>query len=198
MKYVGMNEVVFDQTSIAFPGLGNCHGIVALTNLGMFGYHAAGNPLQSEGKARAFANFVENHAMPQGIVALYGLCPNNRYDINANQNAQHQSELDMIARNLSFQGDIKGFRWDSNRDFWDTAYVAVERNQGNPSFTIEDFSDGSLTWDDGPDPCPDKKVVSQALDGGDFKVKYPDSTVKDVTRVRADLAITVRPHDLMC
>jgi hypothetical protein len=45
MKYVNMHEVAFDQISVAFPGLGNCHGIVYVNNHGLFAYHLAGDPV---------------------------------------------------------------------------------------------------------------------------------------------------------
>lgn len=143
MKYVDMNDVVYHASSVAFPGLGNCHGVVYHTNSGLFAYHAAGNPQDSAGKAEAFAGFVSNHSIGNSTVGacLYGFCPKNRHSADGT----HKAELQIIARALKFTGPIKGYRWDMASLGWSTTYVEVTLNHGAIAVTIEDFTSQPYT-----------------------------------------------------
>ena len=158
MHYVDMNEVVFDSTSLAFPGLGNCHGVVYANEYGMFGYHAAGNPQDSAGKAAAFGSFVKNHAQGRGkAVRLYGLCPKNRHPGDAG----HKAELKVIADAIGFTGKFWVGRWDMAALGWGTTYVEVQFNQNAVTAIIEDFTRGLRI--EGANPAwPNHKYVSQS------------------------------------
>jgi hypothetical protein len=138
MQYVHMNEVVFDSTTLAFPGLGNCHGVVYVNEYGMFGYHAAGDKLNSAGKADAFALFIRNHTQGGGKgIGLYGYCPTNR---NTSDKA-HKEELKMIAAAIRFDGKLLGYRWPMEKLGWGTTYVECQFNGGVISTSIEGFND---------------------------------------------------------
>ena len=143
MRYVDMNDVAFDTAAIAFPGLGNCHGIVYHTSAGLFAYHAGGNPQDSAGKAEAFGMFVRNHALGRAAagICLYGACPTNRHSAAGT----HKSELQVIARALKFNGTIKGYRWDLAHLGWTTTYVEFNLNHGAVAVTIEDYTGQPLT-----------------------------------------------------
>jgi hypothetical protein len=138
MKYVDMNDVAFDPNAIAFPGLGNCHGIVYHTSAGLFAYHAGGNALDSAGKAEAFGMFVSNHLLGSSAhgICLYGACPTNRHS----SATAHKTELKMIAKALKFDGPIKGHRWDLGTLGWGTTYVEFLCNAGAVTVSIEDFT----------------------------------------------------------
>ncbi|MBE0619975.1 MAG: hypothetical protein IH605_05240 [Burkholderiales bacterium] len=136
MKYVGMWEVAFDENNVAFPGLGNCHGIVYVNDDGLFAYHLAGTRKQYE--IDAFAHFVTAH--PHGGAAargLYGYCPTNRF---TGGDREHKAELKLIAAALNYNGKIYGYRWDIEQLGWGTTFVDVHFK---PAFmsSIEKFED---------------------------------------------------------
>jgi hypothetical protein len=147
MKFVGMQEVVFDDTNVAFPGLGNCHGIVYVNNLGLFAYHLSGNPRPN--RTAAFANFVSTHPNGGGPgLALYGYCPTNRHPKG---DKAHKTELKLFAAALNYTGKIRGHRWNVEQLHWTTTFVDVFHNQGNIMCSIEGFDDFK---ENGPNPSP--------------------------------------------
>jgi hypothetical protein len=136
MKYVDMQEVAFDKQNVAFPGLGNCHGIVYVNNNGLFAYHLAGVPVAS--RVTAFGNFVSTHPNGGGPgLALLGFCPTNRF---ANDK-EHKTELQQFATALNYNGKIRGHRWDIKILGWNTTYVELSFNQGVIMSSIEMFED---------------------------------------------------------
>jgi len=140
VKYVDMNEVAFDPTSVVFPGLGNCHGIVYVNDFGLFAYHAYGNPEDSRGRHEAFGSFVRNHIQGGGKgVGLYGACPTNRYTTG---DKGHKAELEIVAEALKYKGKIKGCRWDIERLHWRTTYCEYQYNRMEVTIQIADFSSG--------------------------------------------------------
>lgn len=159
MKYVDMNDVAFDPSAIAFPGLGNCHGIVYHTSVGLFAYHAGGNALDSAGKAEAFGMFVQNHALGRTAngICLYGTCPTNRHS----KSATHKTELQMIAKALKFNGHMKGHRWDLGTLGWTTTYVEFLCNTGVVTISIEDFTGQPSVTGPNPDPLGHKFVLQR-------------------------------------
>jgi hypothetical protein len=143
-----MNEVAFDHTSVVFPGLGNCHGIVYCNEFGLFAYHGYGNPEKSEGKHEAFASFVRNHIQGSGKgLCLYGACPSNRYSDSGPTSSigdkEHKKELKIIADALKYTGKIKVVRWDIKKLGWRTTYCEYQRNQSEVTVQVADFSSGS-------------------------------------------------------
>ena len=137
MKYVDMQEVAFDPQTVAFPGLGNCHGIVYVNDVGMFAYHLSG--VAASNRIKAFANFVSAHPNGGGKGrGLYGLCPTNRYTLG---DKEHKAELKLFAKALHYDGKIHGHRWNVEQLHWHTTYVEVHFNDGPLMFSIEGFDD---------------------------------------------------------
>lgn len=185
MKYVDMNDVAFDAAAIAFPGLGNCHGVVYHTSAGLFAYHAGGNPQDSAGKAEAFGMFVGNHSLGRAAagICLYGACPTNRHGAAGT----HKAELQVIARALKFTGTIKGYRWDMAGLGWTTTYVAFDLNHGAVTVTIEDFTGQPATTGVNTDPLG-HKFVSQGKDLATFaagQFAWAKCTTKSATIIAA-------------
>lgn len=178
MKLVDMNEVVFDQAQLAFPGLANCHGVVYVTDVGMFAYHAAGNPDDSEGKAAMFGSFVKGHRHrgAQGL-GLFGYCPTNRHD----KDSSHKRELKMIAGHLGFEGAPRGFRWNVATLGWHSTYLDVVFNAGVIVVTIENLPNPRQITEHNNDDWQDHKYVSQAKYKPDDPSVAKLTTRKDVT-----------------
>lgn len=190
MKYVDMNEVVFVSGRLAFPGLGNCHGVVYVNQVGMFGYHAAGNPLDSEGKADAFGSFVKTHNRGGAAgVCLYGACPTNRHG----KDKDHKAELKMIAKAIGFDGPLRGYRWNMAQLGWGTTYVEFRFQQMAVSIFIEDFSNGTAQagnnakWQDHK-YVSQVKVLSNPLDNNS-----PQQMTSKIT-VRSTVTTAVTRH----
>jgi len=137
MKYVGMNEVVFDAQNVAFHGLGNCHGIVYVNNNGLFAYHLPG--VLQQNRVAAFAYFVTHHANGGGPgLGLYGYCPTNRFNTG---DKGHKTEMKLFAAALNYTGKIRGHRWNVEQLNWPTTFVDVYHNQGHIMNSIEKFED---------------------------------------------------------
>jgi hypothetical protein len=165
MKYINMHEAAFDQVSVAFPGLGNCHGIVLATKTGLLGYHMAGN--SNEQRVDAFSMFADlfPNAVADGI-ALYGLCPTNRF----NTDGSHKVELKSVADAIGFKGPIKGYRWDMAKKGWITTYVEVQFNGGVPSCSIESFAHDGGTVGTNPDLVNQKALTYYLATNPDAKM----------------------------
>jgi hypothetical protein len=145
MKYVDMHVVAFDPQNVAFPGLGNCHGIVYVNANGLFAYHLAGMPTPT--RTAGFIHFVTNHPNGGGPgLGLYGFCPSNRFD-----DPGHKAELQPFATGLNYTGRIRAHRWNIEQLGWGTTFVDVYHNQGSIMSSIEKFEDIKET---GPNPWP--------------------------------------------
>ncbi|WP_137179032.1 hypothetical protein [Roseomonas sp. AR75] len=157
MKYVGMQEVVFDQQNIAFPGLGNCHGIVYVNANGLFAYHLSGDPRPV--RTAAFGQFVANHVNGGGPgLGLIGFCPTNRFGSDAGQ----RGELQPFAAALNYNGPIRGFRWNIAALGWGnmgTTYVDVYFNQGAIVCSYERFEDVKEPLAPNPEPANHQSVL---------------------------------------
>ena len=152
MKYVDMQEVVFDTNNVAFPGLGNCHGIVYANDDGLFAYHLSGEFRQN--RVDAFAHFVAAHAHGGAAArGLYGYCPTNRY--TEGDRAQ-KAELKLVAAALNYNGPIYGYRWNIEQLGWGTTFVDVHFK---PTFmsSIEKFEDIKKK-EPNPSPADHKSV----------------------------------------
>ena len=76
-RYALEHEFVFHPTTIGFPSLKGCHGLVYVTDAGLFGYHNYGNEYADRYDVRfaLFKTWVTGH--PQGRSpgrAVYGAC----------------------------------------------------------------------------------------------------------------------------
>ncbi|HEU0198883.1 MAG TPA: hypothetical protein VFR86_00455 [Burkholderiaceae bacterium] len=192
MKYINMHEAAFDSTSVAFPGLGNCHGIVLATQAGLIGYHMAGT--NNAERIVAFSMFVDlfPNAVAQAL-ALYGLCPSNRF--TPNKDSLHKAELKSVADAIGFTGKIKGYRWDIGKLGWGTTYVEVQFNGGVPTVTIESFTHNGGTNGKNKDPVNHKAL--SYLSGHTGRTARLTSADPVVTAVnRTGVAQAVQPYTL--
>ena len=139
MKYVNMNEVAYDATGIVFPGLGNCHGVVYQTNVGLFALHIYGADHSTPNKAPFFGDFVRRHRLGATAIGqrLYGACPSNRYIGGA---AAQKAELQVCAAALGFAGPIEGAMWDTAALGWGTTYAECNLLGGAVQVRIENFA----------------------------------------------------------
>jgi hypothetical protein len=160
MKYVNMNEAAFDITDIAFPGLGNCHGVVYVTSQGLYAYHIFGSPQDSKARADMWGSFVSNHRATIAGVALLGACPSNRF---ANDATQQKAELQLFADAVHFTGPIFGCMWNTQALGWATTYCEIGLNvQARPpvDVRIENFTGQDLQNVVAANPSPaDQKSV---------------------------------------
>lgn len=169
MKYVDMSHVAWDSTTIIFPGLNNCHGIVYATSVGLYAYHAAVGYHASyntfgKNKIDAFVSFIDSHSRLPGTVTLglYGYCPDTRPLDDANDELRH------VARGLGYAGTIQTSRWSTRTLGWGSTWVVVSRAGKRVSATIENFrSEECVEGDHGetanPDPADQKFAPN---DGG--------------------------------
>ena len=76
-RYALEHQVVFHETHIGFPSLLGCHGLVYVTDAGLFGYHNYGGEIKDRYTPR-FAKVTEwLRAHPSGRSpgrAVYGAC----------------------------------------------------------------------------------------------------------------------------
>jgi hypothetical protein len=141
MKMVDMSHVVWESTTVVFPGLNNCHGIVYVTRSGMFAYHAAisyYNSYNTNGKNKidAFLSFINAHPRNRGTIAvgLYGLCPASRPREDAD------AELRAVAEGLRYRGPIRTATWNTTNLGWSSTWAVVTRGVNQSvSATIENY-----------------------------------------------------------
>ena len=102
-KYLNENEVGFDPWEVGFPNLGACMGIVALTDRGLYGFHAM--PKVTE-KHAVFAQFIATIGAGGNLLRLYGssFWP-LRYNLGT---YTWQDEMRDIASAIGFHGKVKG------------------------------------------------------------------------------------------
>lgn len=97
MIYLLEREIGFDAAQVGFPSVAACRAIVAVTPVGLCGYHL--NGALNDGKQTAFVNFVLARTPVGGLLNLYAAsesAPSN-YD---------RSELSSIASDLGYTGKI--------------------------------------------------------------------------------------------
>ena len=201
MRYVNMNEVAFDANAIAFPGLGNCHGVVYQTNGGLFALHIYGADHSTQNKAPFFGDFVRRHRVGAGAVGqrLYGFCPKNRY---VGGNAAQKAELQVCATALGFTGPIHGAMWDTGQLQWGTTYVECTLAGGVVQARIENFT-GQPTASVGNAAHLDHKIIavvqppgfgSQPMVSG--SLTPPATVINAVTRMPGTPSVIIASSQL--
>jgi len=188
VMHVNMNEVAFDPNSIIFPGLGNCHGVVYQTNVGLFALHIYGADHATPNKAPFFGDFVKRHRLGATAVGqrLYGVCPSNRY---VNGAPDQKAELQVCASALGFNGPILGARWDTAQLNWGTTYAECTLVGGAVQVRIENFTGGHSAMGANADMLDHKLITVVAPPGFGFQpmvsgsLKPPDTVINGVTRV---------------
>jgi hypothetical protein len=198
MQYVNMNEVAYDATDIIFPGLGNCHGVVYQTNVGLFALHIYGNPDNTPNKAPFFGSFVKGHRLGATAVGrrLYGLCPSNRY---GGVNGAQKAELQVCAAALGFAGEIRGAMWDTAQRGWRTTYVECNLVGAAVQVQIENFTTGTSATGGNPSSFDHKTITVTQPPGFGFQpmvygsLKGSDTVITGVTRMPGTPSIVIAP-----
>lgn len=209
MKYVNMNEAAYDLQDIVFPGLGNCHGVVYVTNQGLFAYHIYGAPGDSGEKATLFAAFVKQHHIGRNALgaALCGGCPANRCANAADTKPEQLAELLVFANALGFNGNIWGATWNTAALGWATTYCAVGHNMiTDPpvGMRIENFTNQDLQNAYGPPASSfDHKQMTirkvNAYIGSQVvssSTKSPNTVITGVTRMPGTPSVLIALNKL--
>jgi len=103
-RYLNEREVGFDASTIGFPNIGDCMGVVLETQNGLYGFHAMpGDAVRVSG----FATFIQNNGLHGNAVRLYGSCIRSKR-CNGDA-AQWQTEMTAIANGLGYHGPVSGF-----------------------------------------------------------------------------------------
>jgi len=134
-RYVSERELVFSPDVLGFPSIMGCHGIVYVTNAGLFGYHNYGGeiPGQYNDRATAFANFVAGHPNGPGVgSALFGACyltqaGDTLRAYGANPRQKWIAELTAFASALGFNGPIYGYDFGTFPGIGASAYSEFQR-----------------------------------------------------------------------
>lgn len=188
MIYVNMNEIAFDANSVVFPGLGNCHGVVYQTNVGLFALHIYGGDQNTPNKAPFFGDFVRRHRLGATSVGqcLYGVCPTNRFGGGA---AAQKVELAVCAGALGFAGTIRGAMWDTAHLGWGTTYAECNLVGGAVQVRIENFTGAPIAVGGNASQL-DHKIISMVIPPGfgfqpmiSGSLKPPATVVTGVTRI---------------
>lgn len=116
-RYVSERELVYSPDVLGFPSIMGCHGIVYVTNAGLFGYHNYGGETSAQynDRAAAFAEFVTNHPAGPGVgSALFGACYLTQAGTTiraygASPRPKWIAELTAFATALNFNGPIHGY-----------------------------------------------------------------------------------------
>ncbi len=189
MKYVNMNECAYDANGIVFPGLGNCHGVIYQTNVGLFALHIYGADHATPNKAPFFGDFVKRHVQGANSVGqcLYGVCPTNRYGVGGN--AAQKAELQVCATALGFTGPIRGAMWDTALLGWGTTYAQCDLAGGAVQVRIENFTGQPTVVGGNPSHFDHKLITVTAPPGFGFQamvygsLRPPDTVITGVTRM---------------
>jgi hypothetical protein len=76
-RYSSEREFVFHPSVIGFPSLQGCHGLIYLTDAGMFAFHNVGAETQAryEPRFKFLKTFLDGHPSGNSIGrAIYGVC----------------------------------------------------------------------------------------------------------------------------
>ena len=185
---MNMNEVAFDATAIVFPGLGNCHGVIYQTSVGLFALHIYGADHSTPNKAPFFGDFVKRHSLRATAVGqcLYGVCPSNRY---LGGNAAQKAELQVCANALGFAGPLRGAMWDTGTLGWGTTYAECTLVGAAVQVRIENFTGQPTTRGDNANPLDHKIIALVQPPGFGFQpmvsgsLKPPATVINGVTRM---------------
>lgn len=196
MKYVNMNEVAYDATSIVFPGLGNCHGVVYQTNVGLFALHIYGADHSTPNKAPFFGDFVRRHRLGAAAIGqrLYGFCPTNRYIGGA---AAQKAELQVCAAALGFAGPIEGAMWNTAVLAWGTTYAECNLVGGAIQARIENFTGQPSVVGGNPNHFDHKIITVVAPPGFGFQPMVsgsllpPPSVITGVVRMPGTPSVVI-------
>lgn len=139
MVFLGEREVGFHPDAIGFPSIDGCHGVVLLTETGLWGFHNLGGSAATSfaERSKSFAAFVSQHFLTRGVFKqLYGTCfRNKRCYAEADKLAGWKAEMTAYATALGYHGTVSGYDLDKMGYGKKSAYVEYRKN-GN-SCTIQ-------------------------------------------------------------
>lgn len=126
-RYLDEREVGFDVSTIGFPSIGACMGVVLQTTNGLYGFHAM--PGDAD-RVAAFAAFILNSGLHGNAVHLYGSCI--RAKRCGGQLLQWQTEMTTLGNALGYHGPVSGFDMpaypDTKDKKTDTTYIEYRRD----------------------------------------------------------------------
>ncbi len=105
--FLNEHQIGFDTTTVGFPNLGDCMGLVLAVPGGMLGFHVMPGAAVRAGEFQKFFT-----ARVAGATHLYGVCYRSRRYGSTDQSAQVRGwtqEMTGIANTLSYHGPVSGF-----------------------------------------------------------------------------------------
>jgi hypothetical protein len=113
VRYLLEHEAGFDTERLGYPSILGCIAICYLTDVGLFGFHNAGNsaPAHWRKRADAFGQFVRGFGKCSGR-ALYGVSfvgNNDRGYTPGKVTQDWKQELKTFAKVLHFGGKVSGY-----------------------------------------------------------------------------------------
>lgn len=193
MKLVNMHEMVWSKDLIAFPGLGNCHGIVYATTGGMFGWHLAGVAMPDY--YTELRKFITKNSHSIGVepICILGACPTNR--------GTNKQELKDFARAIGYKGKVEIYKWDIEAKGWTSTYVLVTRMSSEISVAIAEFNQDNEKRGANPSGFGEHAVIKKFAKHTDqgMVVGAKATAVADIVLSydnKADL-LTIAPTEVM-
>lgn len=107
--YLDEDYVGTDPTTIGFPHLLLCMGVVVLTANEIHGVHFVANCNSGHTLAGFAAYLTAQGVVPADMIGLYGACNFNVRYGNHNRKTAWQQEMRDIAAAIGYAGDAKGF-----------------------------------------------------------------------------------------
>lgn len=203
-KYALEQEMVFDPTVIGFPSLKGCHGIVYVTDAGLFGYHNYGGEYAERYHPRfdLFKDWLAVH--PSGRSpgrAIYGACyltapPGDANTVRAYSDPKMDNwiaELKAFAHAASnFTGPIHGYDLGKS-EHTGSSYVEFTRVGATCVVQVRQWVDGQPETTKAP--CIDNTNL-QYIRARGYDVSRVDQTNEIVTGVATAGLRTVYPARL--
>jgi len=126
-RHLNEREVGFDASTIGFPNIGDCMGVVLQTQNGLYGFHAMPG---DAARVAGFATFISNNGLHGNAVHLYGSCIRSKR-CGASL-AQWRTEMTSFAAGLNYHGHVSGFDMPAYPNLKDgrvdTTYVEYRRD----------------------------------------------------------------------
>ena len=126
-RYLNEREVGFDASTIGFPNIGDCMGVVLQTTNGLYGFHAMPG---DAARVSGFDQFIQTSGLHGNAVHLYGSCIRKKRC--SGSKAQWQTEMTTIANALSYHGPVSGFDMPAYPNLKDgkadTTYIEYRRD----------------------------------------------------------------------
>jgi hypothetical protein len=170
-RYLNEREVGFDLSTIGFPNIGDCMGVVLQTQNGLYGFHAMPG---DAARVSGFAQFIQNSGLHGNAVHLYGSCI--RAKRCSGDKAQWRAEMTTIAGALNYHGSVSGFDMPAYPKLKDgtadTTYIEYRRDVASTRSRIFYKRMSKMNVAPGANPAADpiQRVTARK---GVFVVEHP-------------------------